>query len=148
MSSQTAEAAPKKLYLTCMTLPQTARKRGRSAKSPSLAGCKPSPQGAKVRSPAAFVKVCSTKSSDVHAQQKPSSNRRIADSKAPKLRNRVHCQQTISALDNSQAKLIRQNFLPVIFPAAIIHCRDKYFIFCLSQTFTSRTSNLEQPSTA
>jgi hypothetical protein len=82
-------------------------------------------QGAKVRSAAAFVTFCARKSSD--AQQKPSSNRRIAGSKTPKLRNRVHCQQTISAWGSSQAKRIRQNFLPVTFHAGIIHCQDKFF---------------------
>ncbi|MEG4348403.1 hypothetical protein QUA74_01505 [Microcoleus sp. LAD1_D3] len=85
-------------------------------------------QGAKVRSAAAFVTFCARKSSD--AQQKPSSNRRIAGSQTPKLRNRVHCQQTISAWGNSEAKPIRQNFLAVTFHAGIIHCRDK-FLFIL-----------------
>jgi len=97
-------------------------------------------QGAEVRSAATFVTFCGKKSSD--DQHKPSSNRRIAGSKTPKLRNRVHCQQTISALGYSQAKHIRQNFLPVVFHAAIIHCRDKFFFFCLLETFTSRKSNL------
>ncbi|MEG4024876.1 hypothetical protein [Microcoleus sp. S13C4] len=97
-------------------------------------------QGAKVRSAAVFMTFCARKSSD--AQQKPSSNRRIADSKTPKLRNRVHCQQTISAWGNSQAKHISQNFLAVTFHAGIINCPDKFFFFCLLQTFTSRKSNV------
>ncbi|MEG4346964.1 hypothetical protein QUB70_27340 [Microcoleus sp. A003_D6] len=84
-------------------------------------------RGAKVRSAPALVTFCAMKSSD--AQQKPSSNRRIAGSKTPKLRNRVHCQQTISALGSSQAKHIRQNFLPVTFYAGIIHCWDEFLFF-------------------
>ncbi|MEG3967619.1 hypothetical protein QUA00_08335 [Microcoleus sp. T2B6] len=96
-------------------------------------------QGAKVRSAAAFVTFCAMKLSD--AQQKPSSNRRIAGSPSPKRRNRVHCQQTISALGESQAKQVRENFLPVTFHAGIIHCGDKFLFFCLLQTFTSRKSN-------
>ncbi|UNU19123.1 hypothetical protein D0A34_09800 [Microcoleus vaginatus PCC 9802] len=92
-------------------------------------------QGAKVRSAAAFVTFCAKKSS--HAQQKPSSNRRIAGSKTSKLRNRVHCQQTISALGYSQAKQVRENFLPAEFHAWI-----KFSLFCLLQTWTSRKSNL------
>ncbi|MEG4250519.1 hypothetical protein [Microcoleus sp. Pol10D4] len=92
-------------------------------------------QGAKVRSAAAFVTFCANKLSD--AQQKPSSNRRIAGSQSPKRRNRVHCQQTISALGYSQAKQVRENFLPEEFHAWI-----KFSLFCLLQTFTSRKSNL------
>lgn len=82
-------------------------------------------QGAKVRSAAAFVTFCAMNSSD--AQQKLSSNRRIAGSQSPKPRNRVHCQQTILALGHSQAKRVRQNFLPVEFHAGIIPCWDKIF---------------------
>ena len=96
--------------------------------------------GAEVRSTATFMTFCATKLSD--AQQKPSSNRRIAGSKTPKLRNRVHCQQTISALGESQAKHIRQKILSVTFYAAIIRCRNKFLFFCLLETFTSRKSNL------
>ena len=83
-------------------------------------------QGAKVRSASAFVTLCGVKSD---AQQKPSSNRRIAGSKTPKLRNRVHCQQTISALGRSQAKQIGHNFLPVTFHAGIIYCWNKFLFF-------------------
>ncbi len=91
--------------------------------------------GAKVRSAAAFVTFCAKKSSD--AQQKLSSNHRIAGSQSPKRRNRVHCQQTISALGYSQAKQVRENFLHGEFHAWI-----KFSLFCLLQTFTNRKSNL------
>ncbi|MEP6519061.1 hypothetical protein NDI35_23390 [Microcoleus vaginatus FACHB-2002] len=87
----------------------------------------------KVRSAAAFVTFCAKKLSD--AQQKPSSNRRIAGSQSPKRRNRVHCQQTISALGYSQAKQVRENFLPVTFHAGIIHCGDKFLFFLPAADF-------------
>jgi hypothetical protein len=92
-------------------------------------------QGAKVRSAAAFVRFCAVNSSD--AQQKSSSNRRIAGSQSPKRRNRLHCQQAISALGHSQAKRVRENFLPGEF-----HPWIKISLFCLLQTFMSRKRNL------
>jgi len=103
-------------------------------------------QGAKVRSAAAFVTFCAKKLSD--AQQKPSSNRRIAGSQSPKRRNRVHCQQTISALGYSQAKQVRENFLPVKLHAAIIHCGDKFLFFACCRLLRVEKVIWQQSSTA
>ncbi|PSB41271.1 hypothetical protein C7B67_26890 [filamentous cyanobacterium Phorm 6] len=101
-------------------------------------------QGAKVRSAPAFVTFCGSKSSD--AQQQPSSNRRIAGSQTPKLRNQVHCQSTISALAHSQAKHIRQSFWACNIPRGDNSLPGAIFVFCLSETFTSRTSNIKSLS--